>query len=637
MLYLCAHHNKAETSGEAGSESQDLARGLVGRWTFDEGKGSIARDVSGRSNHGTVMGDAKWTEGRIGGALEFDGTDDFVSIRNESNFDITGSVTVSAWIRVESFTKSWQAIVTKGDRAWRLHRANETKSVGFACSDLSRKQVGDLPGEKDVADRKWHHVAGVLDGTELSIFVDGALDASAKSSSNISVNDYSVLIGANAQVRGRLFHGVIDDVRIYDRALSVDELRALAKGGGAAVPPPGNPVAQKPATAPPTPSLPAGEFQKIFDGKTLEGWNALNMGYWSIRDGAITGQSTEENPCTKNQFMVWQGGDVADFELKLKFRIRGNGCNSGVQFRSKMREDGLAAGYQADIFQSGGYLGGVCDELHKRDGPELLSANGSKTVIDKDGERTRTKIDTQATFNKWPQWNDYHIIAKGHKMILRINGVTASELIDNEEAHYDLQGILGLQLRSGEPMTVQFKEIYLKQLEEGFAPLFDGKTLDGWHLMNGGKFVVEDGVLKHKGGLGWLRSEEQHSDFVLRLEFRFLKPEQDGGVFVRSNTEGDNWPDRKYEVQIENTERMAKIFGADHELNVEAAQKALTPTGEWNEYEIKLIGSKIEVRLNGELVSKSDQLNGLQRGYIGLQGENGAHEYRNLRIKKLGE
>ena len=86
-------------------------------------------------------------------------------------------------------------------------------------------------------------------------------------------------------------------------------------------------------------------------------------------------------------------------------------------------------------------------------------------MIDKGGKRTRTKIDTEAAFRKWPEWNDYHIIAKGHQMVLRINGVTASELIDEEEAHCDLQGILGLQLRSGEPMTVQFKDIYLKQLE----------------------------------------------------------------------------------------------------------------------------------------------------------------------------
>ena len=126
MLDLCVLFNVAESADKASSNSVDLARGLVGHWTFDEGEGSIARDASGRDNHGTVMGGAKWNKGIIGSALEFDGRDDFVSIPNESQFDITGSITVSAWIKVESFTKSWQAIVTKGDRAWRLHRASST-------------------------------------------------------------------------------------------------------------------------------------------------------------------------------------------------------------------------------------------------------------------------------------------------------------------------------------------------------------------------------------------------------------------------------------------------------------------------------------------------------------------------------
>ena len=93
--------------------------------------------------------------------------------------------------------------------------------------------------------------------------------------------------------------------------------------------------------------------------------------------------------------------------------------------------------------------------------------------------------------------------------------------------------------------------------------IFDGKTLDGWHLMNGAPFVAEDGVIKLNGGRGWLRSEKEYSDFVLKLEFRFMKPpRQDGGVFLRAGKEGKSWPNRKYEVQIENTERMAKIFGA---------------------------------------------------------------------------
>jgi len=172
--------------------------------------------------------------------------------------------------------------------------------------------------------------------------------------------------------------------------------------------------------------------------------------------------------------------------------------------------------------------------------------------------------------------------------------------------------------------------------EEEFVSLFNGKTLDGWHLMNGAKFVAEDGVIKLNGGRGWLRSDKEYSDFILKLELRFMKPKQDGGVFLRASKEGKGWPSRRYEVQSENSPRMAKIFGAKHKLSVERTQKALRPVGEWNEYEIKLVGPNIEVRLNGELVNTSNDLSKLTRGYIGLQGESGFHEYRNLRVKDLG-
>lgn len=208
----------------------------------------------------------------------------------------------------------------------------------------------------------------------------------------------------------------------------------------------------------------AQEYQSIFDGETLKGWKAHDMSYWSVRDGAITGQSTPEHPCTSNQFIVWQGGEVADFELKVKFRVKGNGCNSGVQFRSVFLPNGLAVGYQADIYQSGGYLGGVCDEMHKRDGPELLTANGKKTVIDAKGNRTATPLGDPVKMRPEGQWNDYHIKAKGQHITLSINGQVASELTDQEEGHFDLKGLLGLQLRSGKPMTVEFKDIHIKKL-----------------------------------------------------------------------------------------------------------------------------------------------------------------------------
>jgi len=174
-------------------------------------------------------------------------------------------------------------------------------------------------------------------------------------------------------------------------------------------------------------------------------------------------------------------------------------------------------------------------------------------------------------------------------------------------------------------------------IEDGFVSLFDGRSLNGWHLMNGAKFVVEDGVIKHDKGHGWLRSDKQYADFNIRMEFRFLKPKQDGGLFLRAGMEGKDWPDKKYEIQIENTARMGIIFGAKHSLNVDLAKKALKPDGQWNEYDITVVGPKIEVRLNGELVSSTEAATSLKKGYLGLQAEDGLHEYRNIRVKDLGK
>jgi len=214
-------------------------------------------------------------------------------------------------------------------------------------------------------------------------------------------------------------------------------------------------------------TLRAEEFRSLFDGQSLAGWDAVDRSYWTVRDGAITGESTAEHPCMSNQFLVWQGGEIEDFELQLKFRVTGNGCNSGVQFRSVFRPDGLAVGYQADIYQQGPYLGGVCDELHSRQGPELLTANGSKTVISADGERTVTPLEAMVTMKPPGEWNDYHIRAEGQHIVLRINGQVSSELIDREVGQFDLKGRLGLQLRAGDPMTVQFRDIRYRSLASG--------------------------------------------------------------------------------------------------------------------------------------------------------------------------
>jgi len=209
----------------------------------------------------------------------------------------------------------------------------------------------------------------------------------------------------------------------------------------------------------------AGEagFKPIFDGRTLDGWKAAEMSYWSVQDGAITGRSTQQNPVKSNQFLVWQLGDVDDFELKLKYRISGTpAANSGVQIRSRVEEAGPAVGYQADIDLEGQYAGALYDER----GRGMLATRGQKTVIGSDGKMTNSPLgDADALMNiiKKDDWNDYHIIARGNQIILKVNGQVTAEVIDNDKAQREMSGILALQLHAGPPMTIQFKDIQMKR------------------------------------------------------------------------------------------------------------------------------------------------------------------------------
>jgi hypothetical protein len=206
-------------------------------------------------------------------------------------------------------------------------------------------------------------------------------------------------------------------------------------------------------------------FKPIFDGKMLDGWKAPEMSYWSVEDGAITAQSTQANPVKSNQFLVWQLGELDDFELTLKYRIDGTpAANSGIQIRSRVPPDGHVAGYQADIDRGGTYTGALYDEQ----GRGMLAERGQKTIIDTDGKKSSTSFGDSAELFaniKKDGWNDYHIIARGPHIILKINGKVTAEVIDNDKANQDLSGVLALQLHAGPPMKVQFKDIQLARVK----------------------------------------------------------------------------------------------------------------------------------------------------------------------------
>lgn len=203
-------------------------------------------------------------------------------------------------------------------------------------------------------------------------------------------------------------------------------------------------------------------FKPLFNGTSLEGWDG-NPKFWSVKEGVIVGETTKDNPTKGNTFLIYKGGNVDDFELRLSYKIVGG--NSGIQYRSKAGDDWRVTGYQADFEAGDTYSGILYDE---GGGRNILAARGKKVEIAADGKKTETTIadskELQANIKK-EDWNEYVVIAKGNSLKHMINGKVTAEVIDGDEKKQALSGILALQLHAGPPMNVQFKNIRIKSLK----------------------------------------------------------------------------------------------------------------------------------------------------------------------------
>jgi len=210
----------------------DLDDGLVGYWSFDEGSGATVYDYSGYGNHGTRHG-TSWVEGASGNALWFNGSDDYVSVPDHPIFDPGGAITISAWINT-LFPSAGDAIAAHdhSQATWLLYASGTDQT---ACSVYVRTASywNRIGGAGDLSDGYWHHVVGTFDRSlpsgRLRFYVDGILYGTNDAyDEDILPGDEGVEIGrhwcGSAQDG---FHGIIDEVRVYDRALSHDEILDL--------------------------------------------------------------------------------------------------------------------------------------------------------------------------------------------------------------------------------------------------------------------------------------------------------------------------------------------------------------------------------------------------------------------------
>jgi hypothetical protein len=218
---------------------------------------------------------------------------------------------------------------------------------------------------------------------------------------------------------------------------------------------------------------PAGK--PIFDGQSLKGWKGME-GLWKVEDGALTGETTAPNQVPFNTFLVWQDGEVDDFELDFDYKIVGG--NSGVQVRSYQMpgskpEEYRLAGYQSDIDSGDTYSGIVYSEGERG----ILANRGERTVVGADHkpqvvEKIGDSAELQKSIKK-EDWNHYKIVAKGNTITNFINGKKTAEVTDNDAEKARRSGKLAIQLhRWNTPMKIQLKNVLLKRL-----PLDDKKKI----------------------------------------------------------------------------------------------------------------------------------------------------------------
>jgi hypothetical protein len=244
------------------------------------------------------------------------------------------------------------------------------------------------------------------------------------------------------------------------------------------------------ATASEHPGTTVDSARVLFDGTSLDGWDG-DPRYWRVEDGAITGETTAEAPLERNTFLIARTAIEGDFVLSFEYRVTSEWANSGVQYRSvewpalsnvegpalSNSDRWIVGGYQADIDEPVTYTGILYGErdrgiLAQRGERVRIGRGGSPTGIGSLGERD----DLARAVRGRGEWNSYRIEATGNCLIHTINGVQMIEAVDEDDpaTSHDQpgarqNGVVALQLHTGRPMRIQFRNLRVEALSASGA------------------------------------------------------------------------------------------------------------------------------------------------------------------------
>jgi hypothetical protein len=215
----------------------------------------------------------------------------------------------------------------------------------------------------------------------------------------------------------------------------------------------------------------------LFNGRDLTGWKG-DMKYFSVRDGVIHAETSAAVPLEKNTFLVCTQGEFADFELRFDYKVTGG--NSGMQYRSELVSDFVMRGYQADFEDRNRYTGMFFEEggrmflalpgeyatvkpLGRLSETEAKKKNPPRATLDK--VKFATTEEAFSHIKEPTAWHSMTIIAKGNTFVHILDGKVMSVAVDDDPAKLRKTGLIGLQVHSGPPMTIDLKNIRIRALK----------------------------------------------------------------------------------------------------------------------------------------------------------------------------
>src|SRR5436190_9461951 len=205
-------------------EDRATPAGLVAAYSFDEGSGTTVADASGNGNSGTLANTVWNAAGKAGSALSFNGTNSRVNINDAASLHLTTAMTMEAWVRPSTISSAWRDVIYKGDDNYYL-MATSTNSSRPVSGIIAGGSYAESIGTSSLVANTWTHLATTYDGATLRLYVNGTQVSSLAKTGSITTSTNQLQLGGDS-IYGQYFSGLMDDVRVYNIALTAAQVLA---------------------------------------------------------------------------------------------------------------------------------------------------------------------------------------------------------------------------------------------------------------------------------------------------------------------------------------------------------------------------------------------------------------------------